>query len=122
MSRTRWHILRQDGALTLARQLPARFDLQAETRLPGGSKTAIAHRVRQDLWRALQHLRGFSPVVRVEDTGEGLRVTAGGRVDGAFGRAAAEQAVAALLASPAHRARWVRHAGRGRRDGERSDA
>ena len=114
MTRRNWHILREDGALTLARRLPARFDLSVEAAFPRVGRLRLARQIRQDMWRALQHMRGFAPAVRVEDAGDGLRVCAGGQVDGVFPRARAAETLSALLQDPAHRARWIAHAGRGR--------
>lgn len=111
MARDHWHILRQDGALTLARRLPVRFDLSAETVLPPARKGRLAQQIRQDLWRVLRHLRGFSPVVRIEEDGSHLKVRAGGSVAArTFPKQQAEAQIAALLDSPAHRARWLAHA------------
>lgn len=110
MSRNRWHILREEGALTLARRLPVRFDLQVRTVLPKGRKLRLAHQVRQDLWRALQDQRGFAPVVRVVEEDGQLVVTAGGQVDGMFSRAEAEARIAHVLDNPANRSRWMRWA------------
>ena len=111
MTNRRWYILRDGDVLTLARRLPVRFDLSATTRLPMGSRGRVAQQVRQDVWRALQNLRGFAPVVRVERTTEGLEVTAGGQVDGRFPRAQAEARIEAVLNDPANRTRWMRWAG-----------
>lgn len=110
MNRNRWHILREDGALTMARRVPVRFDLSASTYLPGGDKLRLARQVRQDMWRALRDLRGFAPAVRVEDCAQGLRVTAGGQVEGRLPRRQAEARIAALLACETMRARWIRWA------------
>ncbi|MBK1634653.1 hypothetical protein [Rhodovulum adriaticum] len=110
MARRGWHILREPGALTLARHLPVRLDLCARAGFPAARKGRLAQQIRQDMWRALQDLRGFSPVVRVEEAKTGLTVTAGGRAAQPFPRARAEARIAALLASPAHRARWLAHA------------
>lgn len=109
MARNGWHILREDGALTLARRLPVRFDLAVETRLPPARKLRIAQQVRQDMWRALRGLRGFAPAVTVREDGSGLRVIAGGQVDGPWPDDT-ELRIAELLASPRNRARWVRWA------------
>lgn len=106
--RDSWHILCEDGVLTMARRLPVRFDLAVETTLPGGSVRRIAHQVRQDVWRRLRGLRGFAPAVRVAVEDGRLRVTAGGQVDGVVNRAHAEAAIADVLENPAHRARWAR--------------
>lgn len=109
-----WHIARDGTALTLARPGRARFDLAAVTRLPGGRPAVLAHEIRKDVWRALRGLRGFSPAVRIEADRGGLAVTAGGAVMGrAWPRSWAEAQLAAVLADPARRARWVAHAGRG---------
>ncbi len=110
MGRRGWHILRVDGAVTVARRLPVRFDLGASTTFPPARALRLAHQVRQDLWRALRDLRGFSPAVTVAPDGQGLRVTAGGAVAGPAPRRQAEARIAALLADPATRARWLAHA------------
>jgi len=110
LPRSPWHITRTDDALTLSRRLPARFDLAVETTLPGGDPVRLAHQIRQDMWRALQSLRGFAPAVEISAAGEGLRVRAGGQVAGQVPGNAAGR-IAEVLDSPANRARWLRHAG-----------
>lgn len=117
MARDGWHILREPGAVTLARRLPARFDLSAETAFPATNPAVLVHEVRKDLWRALRRVRGFSPVVRVADREGGrLTVRAGGAISGQMPPLQATEArIAALLADPARRARWRAHAGRPRR-------
>ncbi len=109
----RWHILRADGGLTLARHLPPRFDFSVRTTLGPGNAVRLAHQVRQDLWRALQNLRGFSPVVRLTPCGSGWALTAGGR---ALGNVTDTHLSLArnVLENPENRARWSRHAGGGR--------
>ncbi len=110
MTRNRWHILRDGDVLTLARRVPVRFDLAVTTMLPGGARLRMAQQVRQDMWRALQSLRGFSPVVQVVRTPAGLEVTAGGQVSGPVPRARVEAQIANVLEDPANRARWSRWA------------
>ena len=110
MARTRWHILRDGTGLTLCRHLPPRFDFAANTVLPHGRALRLAHQIRQDLWRALQRVRGFSPVVRLEPDVGGWRVTAGGHVAGSVPAAVVAQADA-LLNDPSYRQRWLKHAG-----------
>lgn len=112
MTRSRWHITRTDSSLTLSRRLPARFDVAAETVLPAGDPLRLAHQIRQDMWRRLQSLRGFSPVVEIAAEGQGFKVRAGGQVTGRVPSNAAGQ-IAEVLENPASRARWIRHAGRG---------
>ncbi|MGR3678014.1 MAG: hypothetical protein ACU0AZ_08520 [Paracoccaceae bacterium] len=105
----RWHIQRDATGLTLARALPARFDVSAETVLPLGDPLLLAHQIRQDMWRALQNLRGFSPVVRI-DVGEAeVQVIAGGRVSGRV-PATTVGRIAEVLETPANRQRWQRYA------------
>ncbi|MCP9483660.1 hypothetical protein NNA36_16995 [Shimia sp. CNT1-13L.2] len=113
MTRRRWHILEEADCLTMARRLPVRFDVSAETVLPAGSPVRLARQVRQDMWRRLQGMRGFSPVVKVETKGALCRVTAGGSVEGTFPRAGTEAAIAEVLADPQNRARWSAWAGKG---------
>lgn len=98
----------EGDVLTLARRMPARFDVSATTRLPDARRGRVAHQVRQDLWRALRDVRGFSPVVRVVREATGLRVEAGGRVEGAAVPTALEARIAEMLSCKARRARWVR--------------
>ncbi|MEM8577330.1 MAG: hypothetical protein AAGF60_05725 [Pseudomonadota bacterium] len=105
-----WHILRDGDTLTLAWHLPARFDVSAQGHLPGGRAERLAHQIRQDLWRALQNVRGFSPVVRLEREGDGWRVTAGGRVMGKVPPALCLR-IGALLDDGPTRQRWLRKAG-----------
>ena len=102
-----------DG-LTLSRHLPPRFDVAASTRLPAGDLHRVAHQVRQDMWRALQNVRGFSPVVEVQTDGAELRVTAGGRV---AGRAAAglNARIADVLEDASNRKRWISFASQPKR-------
>jgi hypothetical protein len=113
MARHDWHILKDEGALTLARRLPARFDVAVTAVIEGGAglrKSRIAAQVRQDMWRSLQNLRGFAPVVRVAERGEDLEITAGGTVAGRFPKSDTEARIRALLDSQDHRIRWVRFA------------
>ncbi|SDK10146.1 hypothetical protein SAMN04488026_103113 [Aliiruegeria lutimaris] len=105
--------MRREGArLVLARHLPARFDVVAETTLPKAGRERIAQQVRQDMWRALKGQRGFSPVVEVASCETGLRVRAGGRVEAArFDRNRLEARIASVLEAPEKRRRWVLNAG-----------
>ncbi len=112
MRRGGWHVLREGARVTVARLVPVRFDVFAETRLPRAGRERVAQQVRQDLWRALQRQRGFSPVVEVEAVEDGLIVRAGGRVDAAqYDRAGIEARIADMLEAPSRRRRWVRMAG-----------
>jgi hypothetical protein len=112
MSAKGWHIMRDhDAGLTLARQLPVRFDVSAEALFPVVGRLRLATQVRQDLWRILQQVRGFTPVIRVQQDGDQLRLTAGGQVSGRAPKDQIERQISDLLASPSHRARWVRNAG-----------
>ncbi|UWQ76159.1 hypothetical protein [Leisingera sp. M658] len=118
MSSNRWHIIRTDSSLTLSRRLPAQFDVAAETVLTSGDPLRLAHQIRQDMWRKLQGMRGFSPVVEITATGpgsgQGLHIRAGGQVMGRVPSNAAGL-IADVLENPANRGRWLRHAVR-RRD------
>ena len=110
----RWYITRGAGELTLSRQLPARFDVVASTTLPEGDPLRLAHQIRQDMWRMLKRVRGFSPVVQLTREGDVIRIKAGGRVAAPVAPGLSAK-IAALLACPAHRARWVAQAKRSQR-------
>lgn len=112
MNRKNWHVLREGPRLTLARRLPARFDVEARASLPGAGRLRLATLIRQDIWRALRCQRGFAPVVEVTASSSGLTVRAGGQVDGApYDRARLESRLAAVLEAPANRTRWLRGGG-----------
>ncbi|TNF17724.1 MAG: hypothetical protein EP318_20530 [Rhodobacteraceae bacterium] len=106
----RWHITRDAAGLTLSRHATPRFDVAAEAGFPPLRMLPLAQMIRQDMWRALQRLRGFAPVVQVSKTAQGLRVKAGGAIAGAVPRAHAEAQIRALLDNETHRARWLRSA------------
>jgi len=104
---------RTGGSLTLARRWPPRFDVGAEAAFPPVRRAVLAHEIRKDLWRLLREIKGLSPVVEVTYLPHWLHVRAGARADAATrpppktsGR------IAALLADPALRSRWIAHAGR----------
>ncbi|MFL4472011.1 hypothetical protein ACERZ8_19795 [Tateyamaria armeniaca] len=105
-----WHILEEAGGVTLCRHMPPRFDVAAHTHLPAARPARLAHQIRQDLWRALRDVRGFSPVVRLERDGAGWTVTAGGRAMGQVS-AEVEARIEAVLNDVAKRDRWISNAG-----------
>lgn len=87
------------------------MDVCAEASFPMLRREALAHEIRKDLWRELQTLRGFSPIVMVEWTAGGLHVVAGGQMDTPFWpREKTLTAIETLLSNPAKRARWIAHA------------
>lgn len=110
MSKDRWHILDDGAELVLARHLPVRMDVAASVVLADGSRHRVARQVRQDMWRALQTVRGFSPVVRVRREQGRLMVCAGGRVAAPFNKAVLEHRIADVLNKPEARARWINYA------------
>lgn len=104
-----WHVSDDGATYVVARRLPLAWTLSAETRLPDLGRRRLAHAVRQDLWRRLQRLRGFAPVVSVTRDGQGVLLRAGGAVLGAV-PGGARQAIAALLEDRDLRAAWIRSA------------
>ncbi len=113
MARDAWHITRDERTLTLSRTRDVRFDLAQLSFIPGEglSRSRLAHQIRQDMWRKLQRLRGFSPAVRITVQDGGMAVLAGGAVNGPVTRRAAET-IADMLDDPDLRARWIKHARR----------
>lgn len=111
MSRNRWHILKEGDSYTLSRLPTPRFDVQAEVAFPRANAGRLAQQIRQDLWRELKHLRGFSPVVQIVATDGEMIVRAGGRIDARTKPpAGTEAAIAALLNDPERRTRWAKWA------------
>lgn len=117
MANSKWHTLRDGDVLTLARHLPARFDVAAETTLRAGSATRLAHQVRQDMWRALRSLRGFSPVVQVTRGPDEMHIKAGGAVHGALPKAKTQAQIRTVLEAPELRDRWARFARKSQKKG-----
>ncbi len=111
MTRARWHIHQTADSYTLARHWPPRFDVQATSVFPPLRADKLARQVRQDMWRALQSLRGFSPVVKIQNELHGTMVTAGGRVAGRV-PPGTDQQIKAILDDPRLRARWSNWAGK----------
>lgn len=111
MSRTPWHIRRDGARLTLSRHVPPMLDICAATSLPDAGRLRVAHQIRQDVWRALRGLRGFSPVVEVTRREGRLHVRAGGQVPKGLAAPGLNARVQSLLDDAANRRRWVRHAG-----------
>lgn len=119
MSRDVWHMRYDGDVLILSRRPGLRASgpgIWAETRLPLGLRAStLAHEVRKDVWRALQSLRGFLPVVEIQPCQEepGLSVRAGGVVTPSP-PAAMHDRLRNLLSDRKTRARWIAHAGRSR--------
>ncbi|MGH1578384.1 hypothetical protein [Planktotalea sp.] len=112
MTQSNWHTLREGARTTVARHLPVRFDVSASAEFPDGNAARLAHMIRQDMWRALQNLRGFSPVVQVEKSEGTMKVTAGGRVLGLV-TSGLEGRIGALLNDAGLRRRWIACAAKG---------
>ena len=106
MTQDKWHTERTEGGVTVSRALPARFDVSARAEFPLVARARLAHQIRQDMWRALQNVRGFSPVVEVTQSETGLSVTAGGRAAAPISSRVSEQ-IEALLHNRANRQRWI---------------
>ena len=100
-----WLEARDVDSYTLARQWPPRFDVAASARFPSVRRGRLARQIRQDLWRALKGLRGFSPVIQIAAAETGLTVTAGGRLPAKV--PGVEASIHDLLQDPARRARWI---------------
>ena len=109
MSRCGWQIAETGAGVRLSRPGRACMDVSAETLFPDAAPLRLAHQVRQDLWRAMRRLRGFSPVVEVTRDSVGYRVIAGGAVAGVIPPDTVAR-IAMVLENPANRARWLRHA------------
>lgn len=101
-----WVEQRSAEGYVLAREWPPRLDVSAMSTFPDLSASRLARQIRQDLWRALKNMRGFSPIVQIHFTLQGMTVTAGGRVCGRAPRGIASQ-IQALLDNPANRERWI---------------
>ena len=80
IKRGNWFEIYDGPCFTLARRLPARFDISREISMPLMSSPRLARQIRQDIWRKLQSIRGFLPVVEITDRGAHLHIRAGGEL------------------------------------------
>jgi hypothetical protein len=80
IKRGNWFEIYDGPCFTLARRLPARFDISREVVMPLMSAPRLAHQIRQDIWRKLQSIRGFLPVVEITHRGAHLHIRAGGEL------------------------------------------
>ena len=81
IKRGNWFEIYDGPCFTVARRLPARFDISREVLMPLMSAPRLAHQIRQDMWRKLQSIRGFLPVVEITHRGGAFTHTGRGRVD-----------------------------------------
>lgn len=102
-----WYHGQVGDAIVVSRLWPARFDIVAETVLNVRNPIRLAHQIRQDVWRALRHLRGFAPAVQIAADGA---VVAGGQLG--FAPSLADVGcLENVLGNPQNRLRWIRCAG-----------
>ena len=80
IKRGNWFEIYDGPCFTVARRLPARFDISREVLMPLMSAPRLAHQIRQDMWRKLQSIRGFLPVVEITHRGAHLHIRAGGEL------------------------------------------
>jgi len=80
IKRGNWFEIYDGPCFTLARRLPARFDISREISMPLMSAPRLERQIRQDIWRKLQSIRGFLPVVEITDRGAHLHIRAGGEL------------------------------------------
>ena len=111
VARDGWIEQAEAGAWVHARRWPCRMDLAVTAPVSARAGRRLARAIRQDMWRLLRDLRGFSPLVRVSALPDGAMVTAGGQLDAPWPRAATMARLSDLLADPARQARWRNWAG-----------
>jgi len=104
------------GGLLHARDgMPDRWDVSVEQtwrvqQHQQVSRRRLARSIRQDIWRALQKVRGFVPRVLVDFSAGVVSVKAGGVL--MAGRSIGLEAkIATVLENPSNRDRWTRYAG-----------
>jgi len=118
MRQRQWHVWREANCVTIARHAPPRFEVAGSVMLAVAADTLcltrLAHQVRQDLWRKLQSLRGFSPVVSVSSVPGGVAIRAGGRAARPIPQTV-EETITTLLSHPPSNQRWICWSRQGKR-------
>lgn len=102
-----WYHSQVGDAVVVSRLWPVRFDISAQTVLRVRNPLRLAHQVRQDVWRALRHLRGFAPAVQISK--EGFVLT-GGRLGFSATQTEVER-LEDVLNNIKNQTRWARCAG-----------
>lgn len=112
--RIQGHILNEDGTLTLARRLPLRWDLCVEYKLTAQrlSRRRLALRIRQDLWRTCQSVKGFLPLVSIREERDAYQLSLGATLMAPAPKTWIEARIHTLLENPERIARWCRFARR----------
>lgn len=108
-----------DGLLVRRAAVPDRWDIAVARDWPVGplgdrAKVCrrVARQIRQDVWRAIQATRGFSPRILVAFTENQLYITAGGVLVNGRAPPGLADRIAGVLDKPDNRRRWVRFAAR----------
>lgn len=114
---TVWRITDADDTTLLAPVLhPWRWDVGVERSWESAPITVrqrrrLARQVRQDMWRAVRHVRGFLPMVAVTARLGEVTIRAGGTLVTRSGhRPTMEAAIGRVLDSRMNRMRWLSYA------------
>lgn len=109
-----WSDTETDAGVLHARTgAPDRWDVSvARTWVLGApiSRRRLARQVRQDIWRALQATRGFSPRVLVATQATEIHITGGGSIASSRAAPVLAERIADILDNPDNRRRWATHA------------
>ncbi|MEM9046834.1 MAG: hypothetical protein AAGC81_19315 [Pseudomonadota bacterium] len=113
---TKWALTESDDAVVLApRGIAPHWDLAVERSLPCPTRCSrrhVARQIRQDLWRAMQVMRGFVPIVSVSWADQSAEIRAGGRFLCGAAPPNAFETIASVLDNEDNRRRWLAHATR----------
>ncbi|MEM9099246.1 MAG: hypothetical protein AAGC79_12060 [Pseudomonadota bacterium] len=91
------------------------WDIEVSRILPSlrrCSRRWVAHQIRRDLWRAMQEMRGFVPVISVAWADHWLEIRAGGRILCGAAPPNAFETIASVLDNEDNRRRWLAHTAR----------
>ena len=111
IKRGNWFEIYDGPCFTLARRLPARFDINREISMPLMSAPRLARQIRQDIWRKLQSIRGFLPVVEITHRGAYLYIRgAGGELTCPAPFERCGERIFDVLSNRDNRRRWAAYA------------
>lgn len=96
------------GLFLICHCIPVRFDLSGEMHFLFLRSRLLASQIQQDMWKAVQDLRGFLPVIEIKKGTDDLSVLAGGQLNYPLHLGLVEVRLRQPFHDPQMRTRWLK--------------